>query len=112
MFPGAVYTTQIEGASETKDAGWGSVLLGGFSSIMDGVVAGTKLEIDARLKEQYPETYGPASSSYIIDPAGAEAARGPEPITWSLVGDAFRNANPVYIGGVLAGVVALYLVLK
>lgn len=99
--------------SQSDQEGFGSVLLGGFSSLMDGVTIFGQLTLQQQLREQFPEQFTPSGQRIVVDPAVAELGFAQrEPITLELVLDAFKNANPVYIGGVLAAVGALYFVLK
>lgn len=103
----------IESVNEASGISFGGVLLAGFSALMDGVTTIGQLTLQERLREQFPERYIPASTTFFTDPALNEIDivndRG---FSMQSIMESLKNANPLIVGGVALGAVALFFVLK
>ena len=103
----------VESVNETDQVGFGTILLGGFSSLMDGVTTYGQLTINQRLREQFPEQFGPVSTTTSTDAATSESrlsvvnqAQG----AFEAAVESVKNANPLILGAVGVGAVAAIVI--
>ncbi len=87
--------------------GYGEILRGGFSDLMDGVVTYGQLALREQMRRQFPEQAPPLSTTNLRDSARDEAA-----LRNRSVFDQLGDVNPwvFALGG--AAVVALILLLR
>ena len=98
--------------SQSDESGFGAVLLGGFSSIIDGVTLFGQLTLQQQLREQFPETFPPADPTKYIDPAVAEQ-RAADGSAFAGALDAIKGINPLLLAAAGVGVVvALVIALR